>query len=401
MAAHGPPALMDVKILLVDDEPSVLDGYKRLFRDEFNIDTAVGGNEALAGISASGPYAVVVSDMRMPGMDGIQLLSKVKTLCPETIRVMLTGQAGLEAAIDSVNEGNIFRFLTKPCSKETLGKTLTAALVQYRLVIAERELLEKTLRASIHVLTEVLSLVNPAAFSRATRLRRYISHVVKTLGLGNPWRFEVAAMMSQLGCVIVDPETIDAVFAGRTLTAEQQARYDAHPLVARDLLAAIPRMEPIAWMIAHQNQTPSVEGDLADREMADMRMGAEILRVTLAFDELLRKGSSRTEAGTRLGRQFRGMDPRVLYALVELDPEVSDAVVRTCTIEELVAGMILDEDIYAKNGSLIVAKGQEVTVPLTLKLKTFREKQTIKSTIRVTLPKHLQGAGLATAAAKA
>jgi CheY-like chemotaxis protein len=392
---------MDEKILLVDDEPAVLEGYQRLFREDFKIDTAVGGKEALASISSRGPYAVVVSDMRMPGMDGVQLLSKVRTVSPETIRIMLTGQAGLESAIDAVNEGNIFRFLTKPCSKETLGKTLTAALLQYRLVIAERELLEKTLRASIHVLTEVLSLVNPAAFSRAMRLRRYMNHVVKTLDLGSPWRFEVAAMMSQLGCVIVDPETIDAVYAGRPLTPEQQSRYDAHPLVARDLLASIPRMEPIAWMIAHQNQTASVESDLADREMADMRVGAEILRVTLAFDEFLRKGLSRTEAGTRLARQFRGLDSRIVYALVELDPEVDAAEVRTCTIEELVAGMILDEDVYAKNGFLIVAKGQEVTLPLTLKLKTFSEKQAIKTTIRVTLPKHSQLSRSTGAAAKA
>jgi FixJ family two-component response regulator len=392
---------MDEKVLLVDDEPSVLEGYKRLFREDFKIDIAVGGKDALASISSSGPYAVVVSDMRMPEMNGIQLLSKVKTVSPETIRIMLTGQAGLEAAIDAVNEGNIFRFLTKPCSKETLGKTLTAALLQYRLVIAERELLEKTLRASIHVLTEVLSLVNPAAFSRAMRLRRYMNHVVKALDLGSPWRFEVAAMMSQLGCVIVDPETINAVFAGRPLTLEEQARYDAHPLVARDLLASIPRMEPIAWMIAHQNQTASVESDLADREMADMRMGAEILRVTLVFDELLRKGLSRTEAGTRLARQFRGLDPKILYALVELDPEVDAAEVRTCTVEELAVGMILDEDIYAKNGSLIVAKGQEVTLPLTLKLKMFNEKHAIRSTIRVTLPKNSQLPRSTAAAAKA
>ena len=392
---------MDEKILLVDDEPSVLEGYQRLFRDEFRIDTAVGGKEALAGMASSGPYAVVVSDMRMPGMDGIQLLTRVKTVSPETIRVMLTGQAGLEAAIDAVNEGNIFRFLTKPCSKETLGKTLTAALVQYRLVIAERELLEKTLRASIHVLTEVLSLVNPAAFSRATRLRRYMTHVVEALGLASAWRFEVAAMMSQLGCVIVDPETLDAVFAGRTLTPEEQARYDAHPLVARDLLASIPRMEPIAWMIAHQNQAASVESDLADREMADMRMGAEILRVTLAFDELLRKGLSRTEAGTRVARQFRDVDPKVFYALVELDPDVSDAEMRTCTVEELAVGMILDEDIYARNGTLIVAKGQEVTLPLIMKLKVFHEKQTIRSTIRVILPRHSQIPRSTAAAAKA
>jgi len=122
---------------------------------------------------------------------------------------------------------------------------------------------------------------------------------------------------------------------------------------------------------------------------------------TLAFDELLRKGLSRTEAATRLGRQYRDLDPKIFYALVELDPEIDDAEVRTCTVEELVVGMILDEDIYAKNGPLIVAKGQEVTPPLILKLKTFNEKQAIRSTIRVTSPKHSQLPCSTAAAAKA
>jgi YesN/AraC family two-component response regulator len=192
------------KILLADDEPAILQGYHRVLHREFQIDTAVGAAEALPKVQAQ-PYAVVVSDMNMPGMDGVQLLAKIKMLAPNTIRVMLTGNAELETAMNAVNEGAIFRFLTKPCGKETLAKALTAGLVQYRLVNAEKELLEQTLRGSIQVLTEVLSLVNPAAFSRAVRIRKYVNHVVEALGLSNPWRFEVAAMMSQLGCVTLHP----------------------------------------------------------------------------------------------------------------------------------------------------------------------------------------------------
>lgn len=395
------PSAMNERILFVDDEVFVLEGYQRLFHDDFKIEIAVGGENALTKITEHGPYAVVVSDMRMPEMDGIQLLSRIKTLSPETIRIMLTGQAGLEAAINAVNEGNIFRFLAKPCNKETMGKTLTAALVQYRLVIAEKELLEKTLRASIHVLTEVLSLVNPAAFSRATRLRRYMSHIVRVLNLGSPWRFEVAAMMSQLGCVILDSETVNAVFAGRELAPEEQARYNSHPLIARELLANIPRMEPIAWMIAHQNQPEPAEGDGATREMADLRLGAELLRATMAFDDLLRKGISRTEAGTRLARQYPTLDSRILHAMVELDAEVGDVEVQPCTLEELSAGMILEEDIYAKNGSLIGVKGQEVSLPLRLKLKTFHDTDALKTTIKISMPKHAKPAGALAASAKA
>jgi DNA-binding NtrC family response regulator len=124
---------MSEKILLVDDEPSVLEGYQRLLRQEFQLETAVGGEEALDKLTVSGPYAVLVADMRMPGMDGAQLLAKVMVKFPATIRIMLTGNLDIQTAVRAINEGSIYRFLTKPCEKETLISTLQAALVQYRL----------------------------------------------------------------------------------------------------------------------------------------------------------------------------------------------------------------------------------------------------------------------------
>src|SRR5256885_73252 len=174
---------VEEKVLFVDDEPAILQGYLRLLRNEFKIDTTVTGKGALIAIETTGPYAAVVSDMRMPEMTGVEVLRKVKELSPDTVRIMLSGHADLDAAIAAVNEGSIFRFLTKPCPKETLGKTLSAALMQYRLVRAERDLLEHTLKGSIEVLSEVLSLVNPAAFGRAMRLKRYMSHIVACVGL--------------------------------------------------------------------------------------------------------------------------------------------------------------------------------------------------------------------------
>src|SRR5580692_11088151 len=286
---------MAEKILLVDDDANILDGYRRSLGREFQMETALGGKEGLRLAAESGPYAVVISDMRMPEIDGLQLLSGVKAQWPETICIMLTGNADIETAINAINEGSIFRFLSKPCSKEVMAKTLTAALLQYRLVTAEKQLLEQTLSGSIQVLTEVLSLVNPAAFGRAERARRYIRHVVTAMRLGNPWQYEVAAMLSQLGCVTLAPETVEAVYRGENLTTKEQTQYDAHPAVAYDLLSKIPRLEPIAWMIQHQNgPLPDiVEGD---SKMADMRRGAEILRLILAYEQLIHKGTSRTEA---------------------------------------------------------------------------------------------------------
>jgi len=259
-------------------------------------------------------------------------------------------------------------------------------LMHNRLATAEKQLLEHTLSGSIQVLTEVLSLVNPAAFGRAARARRYIHHIVTRLSLGNHWKFDVAAMMSQLGCVAIDPETIDAVYAGRELSSEEQARYDAHPKIAHDLLSKIPRMEPIAWIVAHQNQPIAVEGDIADCEKADMRLGAQLLQVTLDFDDLVRKGLSRVESATRLSRQRRGLDPRIFEALVELEPETADKHMRELPIKEIVPGMIVEQDIRSITGLLVVAKGQEVTPALIVKLKNSFAAKAIEGTVQVSSP---------------
>ena len=374
---------MAEKILLVDDDSNILDGYRRSLSREFLMETALGGEQALKLAADNGPYAVVISDMRMPGMDGIQLLSRIKAQSPDTIRVMLTGNADMVTAVNAINEGSIFRFLNKPCSKEMMAKTLTAALVQYRLVTAEKQLLEQTLSGSIQVLTEVLSLVNPAAFSRAERARRYIHHIVTSMKLPNVWQYEVAAMMSQLGCVTLPSETIEAVYSGEKLSANEQAQYDAHPSVAYDLLSKIPRLEPIAWMIEQQNR-PVREVD--DSERKDMRLGAEILRLTLAYEKLIHKGVSRTEAVHTLTGQNKNFSPQFFDALVELDPNSEEGEVRQCRIEALTTGMIIQQDVRTGEGELLVSKGQEVTSPLLSKLKNFHARRVITGEVTVSMP---------------
>ena len=374
---------MTEKILLVDDEPAVLMGYERLLRKEFQVTTVIGGAAGLVLLKHQGPFAVVVSDMRMPEMNGIEFLLKVQRDFPEAVRVMLTGDSDVQTAVDAVNQGKIFRFLSKPCNKETLVKTLKDSLEQYRLVSAEREILENTLRGTIYVLTEVLSLVSPAAFSRAARVRRYVQHVASKLSLENPWRFEIAAMMSQLGCVTLDPDIIEAVYAGRDLSPEERAQYIDHPRMAQELLKSIPRMESIAWMIAHQNRQLPVEWDVGDSEMRELRLGAQILRASLAFDLNLRKHRSAVEAALTLRRKFDDLDPRIIDALVELEPEVAGDGSSSMPITELTAGLVLDEEVKTGTGLLVAAKGQEITAPLLLKLKTFAAKQHIPNEVVV------------------
>src|SRR5580698_5073090 len=161
---------MGDKILFVDDEPAFLKGYQLMLRQDFEVDTAVGGEQGLAQIHDHGPYAVVVSDMRMPGMNGVQFLARVRQIAPDTIRMILTGYTDINAAMDAVNEGNIFRFLAKPCERDVLSNAITSGLVQYRLITAEKELLGNTLMGSIKVLIDVLSAASPEAFGRSIRI---------------------------------------------------------------------------------------------------------------------------------------------------------------------------------------------------------------------------------------
>jgi response regulator RpfG family c-di-GMP phosphodiesterase len=373
---------MAEKILLVDDEALILEGYKRSLSRDFSLETAVGGKLGLKLVTENGPYAVVVTDMRMPEMDGLQLLSQIKSIAPDTIRVMLTGNSEMQTAINAINEGSIFRFLNKPCSRDVMGKTLTAALLQYRLVTAEKQLLEQTLSSSVQVLTEVLSLVNPAAFSRAERARRYMRHIVTVMKLRNPWQYEVAAMMSQLGCVTLAPEIIDAVYRGAKLPPNDQAQYDANPAIASGLLSKIPRLGPIAWMIEHQNH-PIPDAHGPDTEI---RIGAGILRLILAYEKLIHKGASRIEAVHLLNRQNSNFSPEFFQALVTLDPNAEEGQIRKCRIEDLAPGMIVQEEVRANDGALVVSKGQEVTSTVIFKLKNLQSRRAIAGSLDVSMP---------------
>jgi DNA-binding NtrC family response regulator len=123
---------MSNKILFVDDESNILDAYKRQLKKQFPVETALGAEEGLNAITKKGPFAVIVSDLRMPGMDGNQFLAKVKEAAPESIRMMLTGYADFKTAMEAINSGSIFRLLTKPCAKETLADALSEGIEQYK-----------------------------------------------------------------------------------------------------------------------------------------------------------------------------------------------------------------------------------------------------------------------------
>ncbi len=376
------------KILFVDDEPAVLDGYKRMLHRDFEVDTAGGGRQGLAATQQHGPYSVVISDMRMPEMNGAQFFAQLRQTAPDTIRILLTGYSDLSAAMDAVNEGNIFRFLTKPCEKEVLARAITTGLVQYRLVTAEKELLENTLMGSIKVLTDVLSAASPEAFGRSMRITRIVRYLASKFSLPAPWRFETAAMLSQLGCVTLDPDLVQAAYLGQPLSLEEQARFNAHPQVAKDLLANIPRLEPIAWMISQQLIRESVHNipEATTTSAQDIVFGAKILRLAVAFDNCTMSGLSDEAAISRLQSRHLEFGQELLDPLKYLAPEDAKMQLRKVPTAKLTTGMILQHEVRTRTGMLIVAKGQEVTHALLIKLENFSRAGTIDAEIMALVP---------------
>lgn len=372
---------MNERILCVDDDANILQAYQRALRKRFAIEIAISGAEGLDAVRDSGPYAVVVADMRMPEMNGVQFLAAVRQIAPQTVRMMLTGNADQQTALEAVNEGQIFRFLNKPCPPEQFARTLEAGLEQYRLVTAERELLSKTLFGSIKVLSEVLGMVNPAAFGRASRVHRLVGRLCGDLNVGRGWLIEIAAMLSQIGCLVVPEETLRKLSQRQPLTRVEAEQIADHPRVARDLLANIPRMEEIAQIIFRQNE--NCEGVPAADDAA---LGARILKAALDWDTLETQGLTPELAMAEINDRQSQYDPNVLAALRRVHQIAKVRVVRRVRLDELVDGAMLADDVKSINGTLLCAKGQEVSSWLRSRLNNYAATVGVQVPIKVFLP---------------
>jgi DNA-binding NtrC family response regulator len=161
---------IDEKVLLVDDDVNLLSGLRRQLHGKYGIITAAGGEKALDVLAKETAIAVVVCDMRMPGMSGVETLEVFSKKAPTTTRIMLTGNADQDCAVEAVNKGHIFRFLNKPCSTEDLCSAIDAGLRQYHLINAEKKLLETTLAGSVKLLSDVVSLMDPAAAGNTRKI---------------------------------------------------------------------------------------------------------------------------------------------------------------------------------------------------------------------------------------
>lgn len=366
------------KILCVDDESSILSAYQRTLRKIADIDIAEGGEQGLRILASGGPYAVIISDMNMPGMNGIQFLSKAREISPDSVRMMLTGANDLGTAMSAVNEGNIFRFLTKPCPPDQLAKSIADGIHQYRLVTAERELLEKTLSGCIGVLTEILSLVDSESFGQAESLRDDIRRLSRHLTIADPWELEVAAMLAQIGHVTIPPVVVLKARTNRPLNEVEQDMLQRIPEIGSMLLANIPRLETVARIVLYVNKRFDGGGFPPDSVKGDgIPIGARVLRLLFDLAQLERGGVPRMQALSALRERGGFYDVSIIDAALScLHEPMTDAkkavpVLKMLMVAKLRAGQILRGDIKTTDGQLLIASGQTISVPLLERLANF------------------------------
>jgi len=379
------------RILCVDDEPSILDGLRLHLGRRYDVMTAPSGMAGLENLERHGGTAVVLSDMRMPNMDGATFLTRAKQVAPDTVRILLTGQTDLNSFVTAINEGQIFRFLTKPCPPDQLLENVRAAVEQYRLVTAGRILMEQTLPESIETLIDVLSVSNPLAFGPTSRIKQSAMELLASLNLPPSWQIEVAALISQLGCINLPAETIEKLYYGKALSREEQEMADKLPVQAAQLLADIPRLEEVRAILINQSKYFDGAGQTTG-EMAGetIPLGSRILKIAIDFDRLEAEGLS-TPAALDMMRNRPGLyDPKLLEAFATLrGTQAQRTEVRELPLETVEVGMVFAEDLQTPAGGLLVARGYEVTHSLVERIRTFSPevaRQPIRIITKVTPP---------------
>jgi CheY-like chemotaxis protein len=378
-------AVEDFRILCVDDEPRVLDGMRRTLGMNFEVKTAEGGAQALAMLTGAERFAVTISDMRMPGMDGAAYLEQAAEKDPDMVRMLLTGQSDMQAAIRAINHGRIFRFLTKPCDADVLHRAVEDALEQHRLLTAEKELLQKTVYGCIKVLTEMLSLVNPVAFSRAVRVKRLVQHVASSVHLADAWQLELAVMLAHLGYVGMSPELLERAYTGKPVNPTEKALLGGAFKTALNLMVEVPRIEAVLSIIDKLGEpAPPIDSVQPTTKDGFRAWAVHIILAAERADQLSHgHPSARLIVDALKGEKY---NRAVIEALSRAEFQSLQArKIVQLAARDLEPGMYLLEDAVSPAGMMVAKGGQEVTPTIAVLLRRMAERQNLKEPLQVSV----------------
>jgi CheY-like chemotaxis protein len=348
---------MNNKILCVDDEESILKGFQLNLRKDFELHLASNGSEGLEVFDREKGFALVLSDMRMPQMDGATMLSEIKKRDPEVVTVLLTGHTDFESAMSAVNEGSIFRMLSKPCPPEMLIRVLGDGLAQHDLVKSKRILLDQTLRGAVDALAQSLSTAKPLFFGRAQRVRRIANELSDMLKIEDAWRVDIASIFSQLAYISLPESVTEDVYYKRDLTSGVKEMVRKFPEETEKIIEKIPGLEKVGEILGKL----TVQHRFEDDDDTGLRKAASILRVALDFDYYEEQGHDRSLIVQTLKSRKDDYDPDVTECLSQLLAVAEQKYrLEEILIRRLETGMRLAQELRLADGLLVASSGTDV-----------------------------------------
>jgi FixJ family two-component response regulator len=375
------------RVLFVDDEPDILAAIKLNLRGLFHVDTATSGREGLVCADVSEPYEVIVSDMRMPEMNGARFLAASRLVAAGSVRILLTGETDLSAAVEAVNRGSIFRFLKKPCSTQELVEALNAAVEHHRVITAERDLLENTLKSIVRLLTDILGHVHPQAFSRSARIHKIVEHLSERLDLPETWSFEIAGMLAQIALVTVPAETVEKCCTGEELDDWEVEVIAKVPDIGGQLIESIPRLESVASMVARHGKAASQEELSGEPQTWDPAvLGGELLRLATAFENFASENDAKGFALSQIRIQQSAFHKTLVDCLEGYELGLEGMKIVSLQIDQIGPGMVTQQDIRSESGGLLASKGQTIDSTFLQRLRNFNRGVGVKQPIRVLSP---------------
>ncbi len=356
------------KVLFVDDEPNVLNAFKRRLSNTYEFVTSSSPLEALQVLSTSGPFSVVISDMRMPEMQGIEFLREVAKKSPDSVRVMLTGLADQRTVVRAINDGAVFRFINKPCSLEEFEKTLSECMAQRRLIIQERDLLQNTLGGVIGLMTDLLSFIDPVAVQHGSRVRKILKEIGK-IGQIPMVDLELSAMLRGIGKLSLPLELLLKCSQEEKLNEVEQRLVNGSIQTSARLLRQIPRLERVSSMLE------TIAGVAPPKDALQAR---GILAITIAEKIAVSETEGETvpQTLTRILSSLSAEEAALIKPLILSDAApaaLQEPEGYNIGIPELCPGQMLMADIKDKNGKLLLRKGFSISPAVIERIKNHHE----------------------------
>lgn len=384
----------DDKVLLIDDDANLLSALRRQLHGRYALMTADSGARALETLEQDPSIAVVVCDMRMPGMTGVETLEAFAKRAPTTTRIMLTGNADQDCAVEAVNKGHIYRFLNKPCATEDLCLAIDAGLRQHHLIAAEKKLLETTLAGSIKLLSDVVSLMDPMAAGNARKVAGWAARLAPHIAGVSAWELNFAAMLAPLGRVAVPAELTLRQASDKDLTDEEKNILRTVPEVGGSLVANIPRMEGVARGILYQDKHFDGGGFPEDDVTGpSIPLAGRILHLLKAIAEATDGHEPGPTVFDALAKKEGRFDPDILNLArrhLSLRPgeTAEDGSKRSehVAVFMLRPGHELVADLEYQNGGLVLVKGTVLSAPQIARLRSLSQVHKVKEPIQVALP---------------